>query len=327
MTKTEPDLKTLVRRLEKRHQKKQATTALVAGTAVLGLTVLFAPMFAKEAPEAALVTEAPVPAALPESVAFRDVQLEGKAAIVYDLSTGETLYEKNSRSQLPLASLTKLLTVYAASDVLSARTAVTITDASLLSEGDTGFSAGERFAFADLARLALVSSSNDATAAIAEAAASTRATSGKNLLASAAAAAGLLQTYALNGTGLDESASIAGGYGSARDIAILSGKLLEKAPEIARASVQPSITIRAEDGTLHTLPNTNQHITRVPNALLSKTGFTDLAGGNLAIVYDAGMGRPIAIVVLGSSREGRFTDVNRLLARTNEYFAGLAPAR
>ena len=325
MTTPTPDLKTLIRKLEKRHQKKQATTALIAGTAVLGLTVLVAPLFATKE-EAPLAVE-PQPIATPASDAFEEVRLEGKAAIVYDLVTGETLYEKNSRSQLPLASLTKLLTVYAAAESIDSNATVTISDTALLSEGESGFSAGESFAFDDLARLALVSSSNDATAAIAETAAIARATTGKNMLASAASALGLAQTYALNGTGLDESTSVSGGYGSAKDIATLSGKLLEVAPEIARATIDQSISIRSREGILHTLPNTNPGIARIPNALLSKTGFTDLAGGNLAVVYDAGIGHPIAIVVLGSSRDGRFTDVNTLLNRTNEYFAGVNDQR
>ncbi len=326
MTAPTPDLKTLIRRLEKRHQKKQAATALIAGTAVLGLTVLVAPLFAqKEVPVA--IVEAPAALPVVASDAFTQVALEGKAAIVYDLATGETLYEKNSRSQLPLASLTKLLTVYAASEALSDASIVTITDTALLSEGESGFMAGEEFAFSELAKLALVSSSNDATAAIAETAALARATSGKSMLASAASALGLAQTYALNGTGLDESTSVSGGYGSAKDIAVLSGELLTTAPEIARATVASSYSVRSEAGILHTLPNTNPGIYRVPGALLSKTGFTDLAGGNLVVVYDAGIGHPIAVVVLGSSREGRFADVNALIARTNEYFAGTKPAR
>lgn len=321
MTTPAPDLKTLVRRLEKRHQKKQAATALIAGTAVLGLTVLVAPLFAQK--EVAPIATVPATVATPTSDAFETVRLEGKAAIVYDLATGETLYEKNSRSQLPLASLTKLLTVYAAVESIDSNATVTISDAALLSEGESGFLAGESFAFGDLARLALVSSSNDATAAIAETAAIAQATTGKNMLASAATALGLAQTYALNGTGLDESTSVSGGYGSAKDIATLSGKLLQIAPEIANATVNTSISIRSREGILHTLPNTNPGVSRIPNALLSKTGFTDLAGGNLAVVYDAGIGHPIAIVVLGSSREGRFTDVNVLMNRTNEYFAGI----
>jgi len=326
MTDTkEPDLKTLIRKLEKRHQKKQAAVALTAASLVLGLMVLVSPVFLNSSEEAAPIAEAPAPVVSPVAPeAFADVRLEGKAAIVYDLATGEVLYERNSRSQLPLASLTKLLTVYAAADTLSTDATVTITDTALLSDGESGFSAGERFAFDDLARLALVSSSNDATAAIAESAAIARATTGKNLLAGAASAMGLSQTYALNGTGLDESTSISGGYGSARDIAKLSGELLKKAPEIARASVAPSITIYSKDGVAHTLRNTNPDVVRVPNILLSKTGFTDLAGGNLAVVYDAGIGHPIAVVVLGSSRDGRFRDVDTLISRTNEYFAGTA---
>ncbi len=326
MTTPTPDLKTLIRRLEKRQQKKQATTALIAGTAVLGLTVLVAPLFGQEEEVAPIAIE-PAPVVMPASDAFDEVRLEGKAAIVYDLVTGETLYEKNSRSQLPLASLTKLLTIYAAAESIDTNATVTMSDTALLSEGDNGFSAGESFAFGDLARLALVSSSNDATAAIAESAAIARATTGKNMLASAVSALGLSQTYALNGTGLDESTSVSGGYGSAKDIATLSGKLLQIAPEIASATINTSISIRSREGVLHTLPNTNPGIARIPNALLSKTGFTDLAGGNLAVVYDAGIGRPIAIVVLGSSRDGRFTDVNVLMNRTNEYFAGINKQR
>jgi len=326
MTDQKPDLKTLIRRLEQRQKRRQAANALAAGTVVLALAVLAAPLLDKEEP-AALVSASPLPAPAVAPEAFADARVEGKAAIVYDLTTGEVLFEKNSRSQLPLASLTKLLTVYAAAGALTERSTVTITESALRSDGESGFSAGETFAFGDLARLALVSSSNDATAAIAETAAIARATSGKSMLAGAAAAAGLSQTYALNGTGLDESASVSGGYGSAQDVAKLAGALLEKAPDIARATIEPSYSIRSNEGILHTLPNTNPDVIRVPGILLSKTGFTDLAGGNLAVVYDAGIGHPVAIVVLGSSREGRFTDVRNLLARTSDYFAGLPEAR
>lgn len=324
MTTEQPDLQTLIRKLEKRHQKKQATTALVAGTAVLALTVLVAPLIMQ--PEKSQIVEAPAPLApVAVSDAFADIRLEGKAAIVFDLTTQETLYERNARSQLPLASLTKLLTIYAAANTLAPESQVSISSSALAAEGESGFSEGETFTFNDLARFTLISSSNDGAAAIAEAAATKQAMSGKNLLAGAAAAAGLSQTYALNGTGLDESTSVSGGYGSAYDVARLSGALLEKAPDIAHATVSSMGSVRSSTGAVHTLPNTNPDVVHIPNLLLSKTGFTDLAGGNLAVVYDAGIGHPVAVVVLGSSREGRFTDVERLINRTQEYFIGIAP--
>src|SRR5581483_3239330 len=104
--------------------------------------------------------------------------------------------------------------------------------------------------------------------------------------------------HAENGTGLDIDSEQAGAYGTARDIATLAGKLLEKAPDIAGATIEPSISIRSEEGVLHNEQNTNQDVVHVPGILLSKTGYTDLAGGNLVVVYDAGIGHPIAVVVL-----------------------------
>jgi D-alanyl-D-alanine carboxypeptidase len=74
------------------------------------------------------------------------------------------------------------------------------------------------------------------------------------------------------------------------------------------------------------MKNTNQGVVQVPGALLSKTGFTDLAGGNLVVVFDAGMAHPVAVVVLGSTVEGRFTDVKRLMDATLAHFAGTTPS-
>ncbi|OGG72128.1 hypothetical protein A3H77_02565 [Candidatus Kaiserbacteria bacterium RIFCSPLOWO2_02_FULL_56_11] len=60
-----------------------------------------------------------------------------------------------------------------------------------------------------------------------------------------------------------------------------------------------------------------------PRLLLSKTGTTNLAGGNLALVFDAAIGHPIAVVVLGSTETERFTDASMLIAATFARFAGV----
>jgi D-alanyl-D-alanine carboxypeptidase (penicillin-binding protein 5/6) len=136
--------------------------------------------------EAAVATSTP-----PVPNAYENVRLIGHAAIVYDLSTGETLYAQDADRQLPLASLTKLLTLYAATGVLQDKSPVTITKTALAQDGEYGFSEGETFAFKDIARLALVASSNDAAEAIGEAAQENKQVTGAQLMASAAAAAGL----------------------------------------------------------------------------------------------------------------------------------------
>ena len=315
---------TLKHTIDKARQKDR--TLMQAGVAILGGTVLLAgiayaaPFLQKKEVEPEPIVEAPKPDA------FAAMRIQGKAAIVYDLKTGETLYAENAEAQLPLASLTKLLTVFAGVTTLSDTSIVTITDTALAAEGESGLMAGETFLFRDAAELALVASSNDAAAAIAEAAQKKRGIAGSALMASAAQAAHLSQTYALNGTGLDEDTKVSGGYGSARDVALLAGALLEAAPDISRSTTRSSVSVTSQTGMSHTLPNTNQGVVEVPGALLSKTGFTDLAGGNLVVVFDAGFGHPVAVVVLGSSVEGRFTDVNRLMDATFAHFAGTTPS-
>lgn len=314
-------LKDTIQRKQKRDRTMlQAGIAIIAGSTVLGLAAFAAPLFLKEEPVPEPVVEAPKPDA------FANVYVQGKAAIVYDLTTGETLYEKNAEAQLPLASLTKLLTVFAGAQSLSDDAPVTITASALAAEGESGFIEGEVFMFKDAARLALVASSNDAAAAIAEAAQKKRGLAGSALMASAAQAARLSQTYALNGTGLDEDAKVSGGYGSARDVALLAGALLEAAPELARSTTMSTVTATSMSGIPHQMKNTNQGVVEVPGALLSKTGFTDLAGGNLAVVFDAGLGHPVAVVVMGSTVEGRFADVKRLVEATHAHFAGTTPS-
>jgi len=318
-----PDLKLLITKLEKRHKERQAARALMAASLVLGLLVVTSPLYMSQKPKVAETpTASNTLATAPD--AYADVALTGKAVIVYDLVTNEILYEKHSRAQLPLASLTKLITAYAGATSLSMTAPVVITDSALSADGDSGLHAGEVFSFADAAKLALVGSSNDAAEAIAESAALHDSKSRKDLLAGVAGALGLTQTYAVNGTGLDVNTTLSGGYGSAYDIARLAGALLEKAPSLAEATTHSSVTVRATDGSTHTLPNTNHYVGEVPNLLLSKTGFTDLAGGNLAVVFDAGINHPVAVVVLGSTYEGRFVDVSKLIQRTGKQFAGIS---
>lgn len=255
--------------------------------------------------------------------AFARVQLQANAAIVYDLATNETLYERNADAQLPLASLTKLLTVYAALAKLPPETPIIISRSAVAVEAPRVFNAGQEFSLADLARLTLTASLNDGAAAIASATAEREDNSESEVLAAAAGALALSQTYAVNGNGLDMNAAISGGYGSARDMARLSGALVALAPSIAEATTRSSAHAVSTGGTSFTVKNTDSIVNTIPRLLLSKTGYTDLAGGNLALVFDAGIGHPIAVVVLGSSLSARFTDGAALVGATLAHFAGV----
>ncbi len=256
--------------------------------------------------------------------AFAQVSIEANAAIVYDLATKETLYAKNADAQLPLASLTKLLTVYAALAELSPNTPIAIPSDVTHLDAPHAFNAGQIFSLSDLARLTLTASLNDGATAIAEATAARENHSQAEMLASAATALDLSQTYAVNGSGLDVNTMVSGGYGSARDLARLAGALVAEAPSIAAATTQRFAQAVSLGGTSFKVKNTDPMVAAMPRLLLSKTGYTDLAGGNLALVFDAGIGHPIAIIVLGSSEKARFTDGSALVNATLAHFAGVS---
>lgn len=266
---------------------------------------------------------APAAPTASEPDAFARAPIEAKAAIVYDLATDETLYEKNADAQLPLASLTKLLAVYAALAKLSPETPVAIPASAARAEAPRAFKAGQTFSLADLARLTLTASLNDGATAIASAVAAQEGRPEIEMLAAAAGALGLSQTYAVNGNGLDMNAAVSGGYGSARDMARLAGALAELAPSVAEATTRDAVQAVSLEGVSFTAKNTDPIVGSLPRLMLSKTGYTDLAGGNLALVFDAGIRHPIAVVVLGSSPSARFTDGSALVAAALAHFAGV----
>lgn len=303
-----------------RHSRsmREAGFALMFASAVLAL-FLFIPNASRHAvPVTITIATSTAPDA------YKSLPIEAKAAIVYDLTTGETLYAKNADTQLPLASLTKLLTVYAALKELSPTTPITIPPEVAKLEAPHAFSVGQIFSLSDLARLTLTASLNDGATAIALATAARENRTQTEMLAGAAAALQLSQTYAVNGSGLDVSTAVSGGYGSAHDLAVLAGALVDRAPDIAAATTRDSAAATSLGGTAFKVKNTDPMVTTIPRLLLSKTGYTDLAGGNLALVFDAGMGHPIAVIVLGSSKNARFTDGTALVAATLAHFAGVA---
>jgi D-alanyl-D-alanine carboxypeptidase (penicillin-binding protein 5/6) len=310
-----PDLQKLA--LQTRSMREAGITLCIASV-VLGIFMLI-PATTKPEPAPAVTIETP---AAPD--AFDTVSIEAKAAVVYDLVTGETLYTKNAEAQLPLASLTKLLTVYAALSELSPDTLVTIPAGAALVEAPRAFNVGQVLSLGDLARLTLTASLNDGAVAIAIETAARQNKTEREMLAGAAAALDLGQTYALNGSGLDVNTAVSGGYGSARDLARLAGALVARAPSIADATTKSTAQAVSTGGTSFTVKNTDPMTDTFPRLLLSKTGYTDLAGGNLALVFDTGIQHPIAVVVLGSSLKARFTDGATLVSATLAHFAGVA---
>lgn len=254
--------------------------------------------------------------------------IEARAAFVIDGATKETLFAKNADVQLPLASLTKVMNALTALSVAPRFALVSVTSESLEAEGDSGLRSDERWSLEKLLSFSLTASSNDGALAAAAVAGSFLTSAGTqsdsaaaftNAMNREAQMLGFTASYFLNPTGLDESAERAGGYGSARDVSRLMLAALRARPELFDATTGHSAAFTEEGGNGHTVENTNIITNEIPLLRASKTGFTDLAGGNLSIIFDAGVSKPISITVLGSTGDGRFEDMKKLVAATLQY--------
>jgi D-alanyl-D-alanine carboxypeptidase len=133
---------------------------------------------------------------------------------------------------------------------------------------------------------------------------------------------GLHESYFLNPSGLDVSTSLSGGYGSARDVAMLVAHILSSDPHLLEATSFNTLAISSKSA-VHKVVNTDKALDAIPNVLASKTGFTDLSGGNLVVAFDAGLGHTVIIALLGSSYDGRFEDMKRLVDETVRYLGDL----
>ncbi len=255
--------------------------------------------------------EGPFVAAAALANPFERAALTAKAAVVYDAKTRHILFAKDADKPLPLASLTKIMTAVTALSLIPETTLIPIGREALKQEGDSGFSLNEEWILRDLLRFMLLKSSNDAAYAVAEGSGGHQ-----SFIAAMNAHAeklGLIHTHFENETGLDLDTVRPGAVGSARETALLFAEALAKFPRIFTATKWSELLLPDKDGTFRSAENTNRDTNRLPLLLASKTGFTDLAGGNLAIAFDADFGHPIIVVVQGSTAEGRFTDAETLV--------------
>jgi len=263
----------------------------------------------------------------PLGALFEGTKLEAKSAIVWDVQKQRLLFNKNADDQLPLASITKLMTALVTYELLDPNEKVAITLEALQTEGDSGFRVGEEFTVKNLTDITLIASSNDGASALGASVGSTimKDPNPESVFVTAmnikAKQLGLTKTYFENSTGLDVSTSKAGAYGSARDVALLMEYIITTMGDAVEQTTQDIVRISNESGAYHITKNTNDYVGDMTGLIASKTGYTNLSGGNLVVAVDAGLNRPIIVVVLGSSYNGRFTDTLDLLRRAQAHIA------
>lgn len=261
--------------------------------------------------------------------AFENITLGAHAAFVLDLTTNKILFAQNENEKLPLASVTKTMTAFVARENFETNTIITLTKDDLATEGDSGLLSGEKWQLGRLLDVMMLVSSNDAAHAIARFVGENEQTEKQKnadvarlhfiqMMNEKAKALGLTSMEFFNESGLDVEPSKNGGYGSAHDVALLLTDLWSKYPSVVEITTRKDARILSENGLAHILPTTNEAQGHFAGLIASKTGYTTLAGGNLAIIFDIGIGHPVVAVVLGSTYQGRFDDMQTLVQATRK---------
>lgn len=250
---------------------------------------------------------------------FTFLNLNAKAVVVYDINNDKIIFSQQKDDILPIASITKLMTIYVAAQILSPEATITIEKEDLDLESSPALILGETWNFKNLTAFTLVSSSNGGANAIAREAQNQSGTNFVTQMNETAKNLGLQNTYFRNVTGLDmEQDHLSGANSTALDIARLFTHILNDRPDLLTNTNQSQITVSSLEDIKHTVTNTNEIVNQIPRLISSKTGTTQLAGENLTILFYPINDHPVAIVTLGGSYQSRFTDMKKLVQETTE---------
>ena len=201
---------------------------------------------------------------------------KAKAFIIYDITANKEIYSKNRNSVEGLASLSKLMTIYTLK-----RECPILADKYIPS--------------------ILIESSNIKSELLSE-----ECIKDKDLFIQK------MNKYAreispdfvfYNSTGLEIDKNNVGNKGSINGLLQLLIRLDKDYPDLYKYIYKYKYKYK----------NTNPYLNKWPFLFFTKTGWTELAGGNLVSIFNITANQKIAIIILGSDKNGRFTETERLL--------------
>ena len=257
----------------------------------------------------AMQTQAAEPA-LPTAAAPQ-LNLNCRAAMLVEQTTGTVLYEMNADQQMPIASITKVMTLLLAFEAvhdgrLTMDTPVPVSEhAYHMGGSQIWLEPGEQFTLDEMIKAICVSSANDAAVAVAELVGGSEPAFVERMNARAAEL-GMSSTTFHNACGLDTE----GHLSTARDVAVMSCQILNACPEVLHYTGIWTDTLR---GGATQLVNTNKLLRRYTGITGLKTGTT--GGAGVCISASAARdGLQLIAVVLGApSSKDRFEAATTLL--------------
>ncbi len=238
-----------------------------------------------------------------------DLEVKAKGAVLMDQGSGQVLYEKDSHTRLPIASVTKVMTLLLVMEALE-RGQIAWTDpvtcsdtAASMGGSQIWLEPGEIMAVEELVKAAAVVSANDACAALAEHISGSIPAFVAQMNARAAQL-GMQDTQFKDCSGLDDT-----GYSSAYDVAVMSRALME------HRDIEKYTTIWMDSlrGGASQLVNTNKLVRHYTGATGLKTGTTNAAGHCLSATARRGETAFVAVVLGCATTADRWAGARTML--------------
>jgi D-alanyl-D-alanine carboxypeptidase (penicillin-binding protein 5/6) len=237
------------------------------------------------------------------------IDTKAEQAIVMDFDTNEILFEKNSNLKTPPASMTKIMTVYAAFDRLK-NTDLSIENECIVSAkaykmggSRTFLEIDDKVSIDELLKGIIIQSGNDASVALAECLAGTEDDFAK-LMNVYAKRLGMLNTNFLNSSGWP----VDNHYSTVYDLALLSNAVIREFPDLYLYFSDKEFTYNDIKQ-----PNRNKLLSSVQGADGLKTGFTRASGWGIAASAKRDTRRITAVINGTNSSRSRLNEASNLI--------------
>ncbi len=242
------------------------------------------------------------------------IDAEARAAVLIDAESGKVMYEKNASEKLPIASVTKVMTLDLVFDsiedgTLSLDEDITVSEtAAGMGGSQASIDAGYKYKASELIKSIIIASANDAAVAMAERLAGSEEAFAVKMNKKAQKL-GMTDTNFKNCTGLPTE----GHLSTALDVAKMSRELLTHDDYFKWSTTWMDEIKHAKDGRVTELVNTNKLIRSLEGCDGLKTGSTSEAKFCVTTTAKRGDMRLIAVVLGGSTSQSRFADAAKLI--------------
>ncbi len=237
------------------------------------------------------------------------IDTKAEQAIVMDFDTNEILFEKNSNIKTPPASMTKIMTVYAAFDRIK-NTDLSIENECIVSAkaykmggSRTFLEIDDMVSIDELLKGIIIQSGNDASVALAECLAGTEEDFAK-LMNVYAKRIGMINTNFLNSSGWPEDNH----YSTVYDLALLSNAIIREFSDLYLYFADKEFTYNDIKQ-----PNRNKLLSSVQGADGLKTGFTKASGWGIAATAKRNNRRITTVINGTNSSRSRLNEASNLI--------------